>query len=348
MIRRLFRTSGRELVLLAILVAAVVYLGLTTNFLFYTARDGTLAFNARTIQSLLANSAVIAIAAVGMVMVIVAAQIDISVGSILAIAVFAAGYLDHLGVPPLLIIPLTILAGAALGAFNGFLVAFARIPSIIVTLATMTVFRSALLAVLPREYLGNFSKGFRALGLTTFLGLQLPVWVMFAVVAAGAYFIANTRWGRTLYAVGSNEEAAALAGIRVRRVQFMVMMVSGAFVGLAASFHAPRFAQINANEGLGFEFVVITAVVLGGINIFGGSGTVLGAFIGVLLLGLTKTSLIFLHLSADWEKFFQGMFILVAVSIDVLRTRNPLARTRQRLARAAAQPEPTAAGQEPS
>ena len=334
--------------LLAILVLAVVYLSLTTNFMFYTTRDGVLAFNARTIQSLLANSAVIAIAAVGMVMVIVTAQIDISVGSMLAITVFAAGYLDHLGVPPLLIIPLTILAGAALGAFNGFLVAFARIPSIIVTLATMTVFRSALLAVLPREYLGNFSNGFRALGLTKFLGLQLPVWVMFVVVVAGAYFIANTRWGRTLYAVGSNEEAAALAGIRVRRVHFLVMMVSGAFVGLAASFHAPRFAQINANEGLGFEFVVITAVVLGGINIFGGSGTVFGAFIGVLLLGLTKTSLIFLHLSADWEKFFQGMFILVAVSIDVLRTRNPLARTRRRLVGAAPPSEPAALGREPS
>ena len=102
--------------LLGILLLMVAYLGTTTNFLVYTTRDGVLAFNARTLQSLLANSAVIAIAAVGMVMVIVTAQIDISVGSILAVCVFAAGYLDHLGVPPLLIVPLTVLAGAALGA----------------------------------------------------------------------------------------------------------------------------------------------------------------------------------------------------------------------------------------
>ena len=181
-LRRLLRSSGRELVLLGILLLMVAYLGTTTNFLVYTTRDGVLAFNARTLQSLLANSAVIAIAAVGMVMVIVTAQIDISVGSILAVCVFAAGYLDHLGVPPLLIVPLTVLAGAALGAFNGFLVAFARIPSIIVTLGTMTVFRSALLAVLPKEYLGGFSQPFRALGLSTFLGLPLPVWVMVVVV----------------------------------------------------------------------------------------------------------------------------------------------------------------------
>lgn len=331
--RRLLRDSGRELLLLGILVLVVAYLGFNTNFLFYTSRDGVLTFNQRTVLSLLSNGAVIAIATVGMVMVIVSAQIDISIGSILAVCVFVAGYLDHLGTPPLLIIPFTVLAGGMLGAFNGVLVAFAGIPSIIVTLATMTVFRAGLLSVLPKEYLGDFSPGFRALGLTTVFGLPLPVWVMFLVVGVSAYLMANARWGRTLYAVGSNEQAAALSGIRVRMVTLWVLVASGAFVGLAAAFQAPRFSQINANEGMGFEFVVITAAVLGGINIFGGSGTILGAFLGVLLLGVTKSSLVFLGLNADWEKFFQGMFILLAVSADVLRTRNPLARTRRLFAR---------------
>lgn len=331
MIRRLVRGSGRELLLLAILVLVVAYLGFSTNFLFFTDREGVLTFNQRTVLSLLSNSAVIAIAAVGAVMVIVSAQIDISIGSILAVCVFAAGYLDHLGVPPWFIVPLTIVAGGLLGAFNGVLVAFAKIPSIIVTLATMTVFRAGLLSVLPKEFLGNFSPGFRALGLTTVLGLPLPVWVMFLVVGVAAFYMANSRWGRTLYAVGSNEKAAALSGIHVPRVTFLVLVASGAFVGLAAAFHAPRFSQINANEGMGFEFVVITAAVLGGINIFGGSGTILGAFLGVLLLGVTKSSLVFLGLNADWEKFFQGMFILIAVSADVIRTRNPLRRARRRL-----------------
>lgn len=331
------RRYGRELVLLGILVAAVAYLASTTNFLFFTDRSGELAFNTRNVVSLLANSAVIAIAAVGVTMVILTGQIDISLGSMLVVCVFAAGAMDRLGVAPLLIVPATILVGALLGSFNGVLAAYAGIPSIIVTLGTLTVFRSGLLAVLPQEYLGNFSPGFRALGLTRVLGLPLPVWVMLATVIVAAFVLANTRWGRNLYAVGSNPEAAALAGVRVRRVHFETLVLSGAFVGLAAAFHGPRFSQINANEGLGFEFVVITAVVLGGINIFGGSGNVLGAFLGVLLLGVMQSSLIFLGLNADWEQFFQGMFILLAVTADVLRTRGGLRRLT-RMFRPAAPP----------
>lgn len=323
---KFLRRYGREIVLLGILAAVIAYLGATTNFLFYEARDGSTMFNQRNIVSLLTNSAVIAIAAIGVTMVIVTAQIDISLGSMLVVCVFAAGYLDHAGVHPLLIIPLTVLVGAALGSFNGVLTAYAGIPSIIVTLGTLTVFRSALLTVLPQEYLGNFSQGFRALGLTRIFGLPLPVWVMLAVLLVTAYVLANTTWGRNLYAVGSNPEAAALAGVRVKRVYFQVLMLSGAFVGLAAAFHGPRFSQINANEGLGFEFVVITAVVLGGVNIFGGSGSVFSAFLGVLLLGVMASSLIFIGLDANWEQFFQGLFILLAVSADVLRTRGGLRR----------------------
>lgn len=325
----LLRRYGRELVLLAILLAAVGYLASTTNFLFYEARDGSVAFNGRNVLSLLTNASVVAIAAVGATMVILTGQIDISLGSMLVVCVFAAGFLDHAGVPPLAIVPLTVLCGAALGSLNGVLAAVAGIPSIIVTLGTLTVFRSALLAVLPQEYLGNFSPGFRALGLTRLLGVPLPVWVTAAVVLASALWLANSRWGRSLYAVGSNPAAAALAGVRVRRVHFQVLVLSGAFVGLAAAFHGPRFSQINANEGLGFEFVVITAVVLGGINIFGGSGNVLGALLGVLLLGVMQSSLIFLGLNADWEQFFQGLFILLAVTADVLRTRGGWGRLRR-------------------
>jgi ribose/xylose/arabinose/galactoside ABC-type transport system permease subunit len=319
---RYLRAHGREILLLLLLLGGVAYLGATTNFLFFEARDGTLAFNQRNIMSLLSNSSVIAIAAVGATLVILTGQIDISIGSILVICVFTAGYLDQAGVPVLLIVPLTVLAGAALGAINGALAAYAGIPSIIVTLGTMTIYRSALLAALPLEYLGNFSQSFRALGLARPLGLPLPVWVMLVSVLASAWVLANTRWGRNLYAVGSNSAAAALAGVRVPRVQFQVLLLSGAFTGLGAAFHGPRFSQINANEGMGFEFVVITAVVLGGINIFGGSGSVLGAFLGVLLLGLMKSSLIFVGLNADWERFFQGLFILVAVTIDIIRTRS--------------------------
>ena len=320
-LKGLYARYGRELVLLLILVGAVAYLGFSTNFLVYETRDGALAFNTRNITALLSNAAVIATAAVGAAIVIISGQIDISIGSILAVCVFAAGYLDVWGVPVAFIIPGTILVGALLGAFNGVLVAYAGLPSIIVTLGTLTVYRYALLSVLPLEYLGGFSPGFRALGLSKILGLPLGVWVMFVVVGVTTYLMANSRLGRTFYAVGSNAEAAALAGVRVRRVHMLVLTLSGAFVGLAAAFHAPRFSQINANEGFGFEFVVITAVVLGGINIFGGSGTVLGAFLGVLLLGVMKSSLIFLGLNADWEEFFQGVFILLAVTVDVLRTR---------------------------
>ena len=312
-LRGLYARYGRELVLLLILVGAVVYLGFSTNFLVYETRDGALSFNARNITSLLSNAAVIATAAVGAAIVIISGQIDISIGSILAVCVFAAGYLDVWGMPVAFVIPGTILVGALLGAFNGVLVAYAGLPSIIVTLGTLTVYRYALLSVLPLEYLGGFSPGFRALGLSKILGLPLGVWVTFAVVGAASYLMANSRPGRTVYAVGSSAEAALLAGVRVRRVHMLVLTLSGAFVGLAAAFHAPRFSQINANEGFGFEFVVITAVVLGGTSINGGSGSILGTLLGLAIIISLRFGMILGGVDANVRSLVLGAALILAV-----------------------------------
>lgn len=301
---------GRELTILAVLAALSVYLGLTQpNFI-----------DAFTIGNILTNAAYVAVVGVGMTAVIVAGQLDISVGSMLAVCALTSGILARAGVPMPLVVLASLGLGLTMGAFNGAMVAYLRIPAIIVTLATLTILRGVILWWTKGYWVMPLPPGWKFLGTTPLLGLPLPVWIGWATVGVAGYLLARSVFGRQVYAVGSNPQAAVLAGIGVQKITFLVFALNGLLVGLATMIHITRFNQVQTQEGLGLEFLVITAVVVGGTNIFGGSGNVIGTYLGVLLLTVTSSALTFLGISATWDQAIRGAFILLAVAADIIRT----------------------------
>jgi rhamnose transport system permease protein len=277
-------------------------------------------FSAKNGSDILVNITVVTIAAVGMTAVILTGQIDISIGAQLAAISTTVALLAKSGVPMGWAFLAGLLIGAAFGAINGWLVAYARIPSIVVTLATLTIIRAVMIVVtngswtvLPAE--------FRQLGGGSLLGIPNPILFTLVLLALGNAALSHTRWGRSLYAAGSNPAAARLAGISLERTLLSVFVFQGVMVGLATVAFTTRFTTIEPAAGQGFEFAVITAVVLGGTNVFGGSGTVIGSAFGALLVGVIGTALAFLRISVYWVDAVQGAFILLAVGIDALRNR---------------------------
>lgn len=285
-------------------------------------------FRPGNLENLLVNTSYVAIGSFGAMLAILTGQPDISVGSILAVCAFASGAMAVAGVPIPLVIVAAIAIGAALGLVNGLLVTGLNIHAIIVTLGTLSIFRGALLYFTGGAWIYDLPAGYRAIGLGSVLGIPNPVWIAALTLLIGAWVLRNTAWGRALYAVGSNTEAARLSGIEPNRMLISAFVANGALVGLATLALTTRFSTIQSNAGVGFEFLVITAVVVGGAHIFGGSGTVVGVLLGSLLVGVTGTVLVFLEISAFWERTLHGVFILLAVSYGVVSARRRSAHTR--------------------
>jgi rhamnose transport system permease protein len=268
----------------------------------------------------LANMPVLLIA-LGMNMVILTAEIDISVGSVFAVSAIVAGVLSKLGMPVTLAGFGAVLAGAVMGAINGALVAYVRIPSIVVTLATMVTLRDGLRWATQGAWVSDLPAGFQWLGLSQSAYPVLIACTAVAFVAAISWGLRNLAGGRAVYATGSNAEAARLAGIDTRLTTFSVFAITGALTGIAAVLNSVRFDQIPSNAGLGLEMKVIAAVVVGGTAITGGSGSVAGTVLGVILLGAIGPALTFLGVSAYWEQALQGAIILAAIVVEVIRER---------------------------
>lgn len=269
------------------------------------------------------------IAAVGATLVILMGDIDISVGSVFAMASVAAGVMAVSGVPMPVVIVLTPLVGALLGAINGALVAWLSLPSIVVTLAAMVAWRDTLRWATQGAWVQELPASFQWLGLSQQTYPLAAIGIAGALVVAAGWILARTPAGRAAYAIGSNAEAARLGGIDARRVRFWVFTAAGACTGLAALLNAARFSQIPPNTGLGLELQVIAAVVVGGTAITGGRGTIVGTALGVALLGAMGPALTFLGVSPSWERALQGAIILTAVGADALRTRRRAATTAQ-------------------
>jgi rhamnose transport system permease protein len=283
------------------------------------------------IRNILVSRAPVLVAAVGMTLVILTRQIDISIGSQFAICGVAAGLLAQARVPmplaallgqatvpmPLVVLG-TVLIGAGMGAINGALVARLRLPSIVVTLATLVIGREALRWVQRGEEVRDLPAHFQWFGLGQGPGQWVIVGSALAIFLFFAWGLRNLAAGRAVYATGSDLEAARLAGIRPDRVVFSVFLLMGALTGLAALLHASRFPAVDPKAGTGMELQVIAAVVVGGVAISGGRGTLLGSLVGVLLLGTIGSALVFLGTKPQWEKAIQGAIILVAVASDAL------------------------------
>jgi len=275
-------------------------------------------FSRANLSDLFLANVPVLIVALGMTLVILTGQIDISVGSMFAITSVVCGVFAKLGLPVLAAGLAACLVGAALGAMNGALVSYLRVPSIVVTLAAMVGLRDALRWATQGAWVDDLPAGFQWLGLSQASYPLMMFLIAIALAAAFAWGLQNVSAGRAVYATGSNPEAARLSGIHPARITFYAFTILGALTGVAAVLNSVRFNQIPSNAGLGLEMKVIAAVVIGGTAITGGKGTILGTILGVVLLGAIGPALTFLGVSAYWEKAIQGAIILAAVATDAV------------------------------
>lgn len=273
-------------------------------------------FGRQQLLTLLTTAAPVLVAACGMTLVILTRQIDISIGSQFALCSVAAGLLVRAGWPMPAVVSGVILGGALLGAFNGWLVAGLGLPSIVVTLATFVTWRETLRWWREGEFVKDLPERFQWLGQGQQRGQLLILAAALLVFGGLAYGLRRLAVGRFVYAVGSDRESARLAGIRPERVTWGVFVALGALVGIAAVLNAIRFADVDPKTGTGLEMQVIAGVVVGGVAVSGGRGTLWGVLAGVLLLACIGPALVFLQFPPQWEKAIQGAIILVAVAAD--------------------------------
>jgi len=277
-------------------------------------------------QNIATDVSMVVVAAVGQTMVVLTRNIDLSVGSIVGLSAYisANALADHHGMPLVLMALVAMAVGLACGIGNGLLVVVGRIPAIIATLATLAIYRG-----LTFEATGGGGDNISAFQLPQNfldfaarkpLGLPMLAWIALVVAVIGAAALRWAPWGRDLYAIGSNPDAARLAGIRVGRRVMTAFAISGTLAGLCGFMFAARFASVDAIAGRGFELDVVTAVVIGGVNVFGGAGTILGAVLGAVLVGTIQDGFTLLKISEFWKIFFNGTAIVVAVTVDALIT----------------------------
>ena len=273
-------------------------------------------FKGDQLRTLSVSIASVLIASIGMTIVMITRQIDISIGSQFSVCGVVAGLLARAGMP-LPVVGLGVLAsGALMGAFNGILVAALRLPSIVVTLATLVILRESLRWTREGEFVRNLPERFQWFGLGQASGQWVVIGIAISLTIVFAWGLRNLAAGRAIYATGSDPEAARLVGIRPRSVTFLVFVAMGALAGLAAWINEIRFVDVDPNSGTGLELQAIAAVVVGGVAVSGGRGSLLGTLIGVLLLGSIGPALVFLGIQPQWEKAIQGMIILLAVASD--------------------------------
>lgn len=315
-------TQSREIVLLVIIVALCVVVAIQApNFL-----------SPRNLQNVAKDAAIIAIAAVGEAIVVITRNIDLSVEATIGLVAYVVGDLlrsQHLPVPEAWAIGL--LVGLALGAVNGILVAGFKVPSIVATLATLSIFRGLdFYWAAGREVnLRDLPADYTSLATQNVFGVPIFVIVAVTVTAVMALVLRYTLFGRRLYAVGSNAAAAAILGIRSRFVVLLAFMLCGFLAGVAGVLWGINYGTIYASSASGTVLQIVAAVVVGGVSIAGGSGTVVGAALGALFLGLVNNSLLILQLPQEWLQVFYGAVILLAVGADALVQR------RSRMARLA-------------
>lgn len=270
------------------------------------------------LANVLTDTAPLIILALGQMAVILTKCIDLSMAANLALCGMVAGLMNVAGLPLAVILPAVIALGAILGAINGLLVWKLSIPSIVVTLGTMTIYRGIIFVLTDGKWINahQMTEAFKALPRAVFLGLPVMTWTMIAIVAAFALIVARTPLGRALYAVGGNPHAAVYTGISVGRTQFLAFVISGALAGLTGYLWVARYAVAYVDIAAGFELDVVAACVIGGIAIAGGAGSVAGAVMGAIFLGIVKNALPVVGISPFAQMAISGVAILVAIAFN--------------------------------
>ena len=312
---------------------AGIFIALAIAVVFFWARAGNFMTVANW-QDIATDVALVGVLAVGQTMVVLTRNIDLSVGSIVGLTAYISSntLAHHHGIPIVVIALLAIAVGLGLGIVNGLLVTVGRIPAIIATIGTLAIYRGILFEITHGQNVLAFQlpESFLDLAARKPLGIPLLAWLAFAIVLVGAAILRFAPWGRDFYVIGSNPDAARLAGVPVGRRILTAFAVAGALAGLGGFMFAARFASVDAVAGTGLEFDAVTAVVIGGVNVFGGSGTVLGAALGAVLVATIQDGFTLLKLSEFWKTFFNGSAIVVAVTIDALVTQRLQEALRRR------------------
>ena len=296
-----------------LLALALVIIAATTNnsnFLF--SPDGW--------RDLLLTPSILVLVAVGQAIVLITRNVDLSVGSVMGLTAYLTGrlFIDVPGIPITIVVVAAVVFGALLGLINGALVAFAKVPAMVITLGPLYAYRgiNVLWTGSDRVNASDMPKDFLALGTGQLIGIPILTIVALIVLAAAAWYMKNTRGGREYYAIGSDPAAAELYGLRVTRRVLTAFVVSGALAGLAGVFYAARYGTINSQAGAGWELDAVGAAVIGGVAITGGIGSVWGAAIGAVLLLTINRALPILGIPDFWQRAVVGLLIIGAIVLD--------------------------------
>ncbi|HET6412910.1 MAG TPA: ABC transporter permease [Anaeromyxobacter sp.] len=303
------RLARQREFMIAVVVAAV-FLGMSFASPYFLSSGNLLA--------LLLGLSVEAIIAVAMTNLMVAGGFDMSVGSVVALTGAATALLLVSEVPVWLAVLAGLLLGAAIGTFNGFIVSKVGINPFVTTLSSLSLFRGLTLILTRGKNISGLPDGFKALGQTTVFGIQTPIIIAVVLIAAGDLMLRRFRFFRQSYYIGGNERAARLSGIPVDRMKMLAYVFTGLLAGLAGVVMTARLGAASVTAGTGLELRVITAVIIGGASLQGGEGTVLGAFLGSLLMALITNALTLLGVDVYWQTFVIGATLLAAVLIDRL------------------------------
>ena len=307
---RLFAEYGQEIVVLtAIVVLFIVVTMVNPRFI-----------SANNLTTIFAGNAYIAVAAIGMSMVIITGNIDVSVGALIGVLATISGTLAVAGYPVWVAWFLPVLVGMAIMGVQGVLVAYARIPSIVVTLGAMSILRGGLISVTGGTWISGLPSEF-LLAQQRWFGVPSPIVMMVVLTVLAFLWMRYSAFGRSLYAVGGNPEAALATGIPIERRIVAVFVIHGAFAGLATILFATQLQVIQSTVPPNLELTVITASVIGGVSILGGSGTVIGSTLATILFAAIGSALIFVNVSAYWLRAVIGLLILATVLADMMRRR---------------------------
>ncbi|MEV6902193.1 ABC transporter permease [Amycolatopsis sp. NPDC051372] len=288
----------------------------------FTATQNSRFLSGQSIRDILLGTAILAVLAVGQAVVMITRNIDLSVGSVLGLSAFAVGTMlrDNPGLPVIVALLAGLVVGAACGLINGAVVRFGRVPALVVTLGTLYAFRGAVYFWAGGQQINadKLPRSFLDFGDASVLGVPGLVLIAVLVMVIAGVVLRNYRGGRELYAMGSSPQAAQLAGIKVGRNTTIAFLVSGALAGLAGVLFAARFGTVDAAAGTGYELNVVAAAVVGGVAVFGGSGSVWGASLGALLLTVIGSALAVLDIDQFWQQAIVGALILLAIGADRL------------------------------
>jgi len=302
---------SREIAIVGVLLAVIAVA---------TVKSNSFLFSNNGWRDLLLTPSILLLLAIGQTVVIITRNVDLSVGSTLGLTAYLTGrlFIDHPGIPIVAVFAAGILMGALLGAVNGVLVAFGKVPALVITLGTLYIYRGVMLswAGSDRINASDMPSGFLKLGTRSILGLPVLTLIGIVVLAAVGYYLWTARGGRELYAIGSDPDAAHLYGLRVSRRVLGAFVLCGALAGLAGVVYTARYGTVSSGAGTGIELQAVGAAVIGGVAIFGGSGTVWGAAVGSVLLVTINRALPIVGIPDFWQRAVVGALILGAVCLD--------------------------------